>query len=104
MSGKQAKRYRALDRRVELLQTHVDLLESGIGCTSRQYAEMAYRDARAARRRERDARRRESIWRTVALAAALIVAVLAAWALRGAEPEEPEPAAVVRRWIGCDLV
>lgn len=81
----------------------MDLLDAGIGCTSRHYAEMAYRDARAARRRERETRRREYIWRTVALAtvlAALIVAVLEAWAVRGAEPEEPESAAVVCRWIG----
>lgn len=96
MSGKQAKRFRALERRVELLEGWMD------GALDRAQADYM-RAARHSRRREREARRRECIWRAMALAAvaaALIVAVLAAWALRGAEqPEEPEPAAVVCRWI-----
>lgn len=104
MSGKQAKRYRALERRMELLETH--LAESWMRCgTAESDAEEARRSARYARRREREARKREDVWRAVALVAvlvALIVAVLAAGAVRGAEPENPEPAAVVCRWIGCD--
>lgn len=103
MSGKQAKRYRALEGRVELLEAH--LAESWMRCgTAESDAEEARRSARYARRREREGRRREYFWRTLALAAvaaALIAVVLAAWALRGAEqPEDPEPAAVVCRWIG----
>lgn len=101
MSGKQAKRYRALEGRVELLESH--LVKSWLRCgTAESDAEEARRSARYARRREREGRRREYFWRTLALAAvavAMIVAFLAAWAVRGAEPEEPEPAAVVCRWI-----
>lgn len=106
MNGKQAKRYRALEGRVELLESH--LAESWMRCgTAESDAEAARQSAQHARRRERETRRREYIWRAVALAAvaaALIVAVLAAWSVRGTEPENPEPAAVVCRWtVECDL-
>lgn len=74
MSGKQAKRHRALERRMETLESWLN-----VGIDRNQEAHMEA--ARAARRREREGRRREYIWRSVALAvvlAALIVAVLAA--------------------------
>lgn len=74
MSGKQAKRHRALERRMEILESWLNV---GIDRNQEAHMEAAW----AARRREREARRREYIWRSVALAvvlAALIVAVLAA--------------------------
>lgn len=98
MSGKQAKRYRALEGRVELLEGWMN------GALERAQTDYM-RAARHARSRERETRRWEYIWRTVAIAAvvtALIVSVLAAGAVRGVGPQEPEPAAVVCRWIGCD--
>lgn len=63
MSGKQAKRYRALERRVELLEA------AGMGCAAETELEDARRAARTSRRWERETRRWEYIWRTVAIAA-----------------------------------
>lgn len=105
MSGKQAKRYRALEGRVELLESH--LVKSWMRCgTAESDAEEARRSAQYARRREREGRRREYVWRTVALTAvvaailATLVAAVLLSVMRDAKAQETGPAAVVCRWIG----
>lgn len=104
MSGKQAKRYRALEGRVAFLEEHMSYL-------SDRCAEVAYRAERTTRKREQEIRRRKNIWRTVFLPTALAamialflfaVVLLVSAVGQSAAPEEPEPAAVVCRWIGCD--
>lgn len=89
MSGKQAKRYRALEGRVAMLEA------ARMGCASEM--EAARRAARASRRREREARAREDLWRRAALwavltaiLAALAAGVLASMAARGRWAEDLE--------------
>lgn len=104
MSGKQAKRYRAMEGRVSFLEAHMS-------CLSDRCAEDVRRAERAARKREREVRRRETIWRAMflstALAALIVLLMLAVVLLvcaaehgRSAAPAEPEQTAAVCRWVG----